>query len=268
MFELENALKKCNVANENLKTQFEALEQKVKDLSPASEKEKMQSKNENECEKCDVKLNSKHELENHMNDKHLSLKCRKCEITAESKTELKRHIKEKHVVEVKCKICEKVFTKNSDLELHLKNLHKEKENHKCRECGQDFVLKWRLKKHMNIHESSEIKGCHYFNNEKTCPYENLGCMFSHRMSGQCQYGKLCRNKLCSFQHKIQSEEDLSCQECEDIFPNEDALKKHVESEHEDENNDEDEFHPCDSCEKVFNDIEDLIEHYGETAHND
>ena len=97
---------------------------------------------------------------------------------------------------------------------------------------------------------------------------DLGCMFSHRMSGQCQYGKLCRNKLCSFQHKIQSEEDLSCQECEDIFPNEDALKKHVESEHEDENNDEDEFHPCDSCEKVFNDIEDLIEHYGETAHND
>ena len=40
-----------------------------------------------------------------------------------------------------------------------------------------------------------------------------------------------------------------------------------ESINEDETNDDEEAHPCDSCDFVFNDIEDLIEHYGETAHN-
>ena len=158
---------------------------------------------------------------------------------------------------VKCKVCEEAFTKNSDLELHLKNVHEEKENHECDKCGKTFVLKWRLKKHMGIHDSPELKGCHYFNNNKKCPYESIGCMFSHQFSGLCKYEKLCKNELCSFQHEIESEDEFSCQKCDDKFPNEEILTKHVE----------DELHPCDTCEQVFNEIEDLIDHYGETAHN-
>ena len=118
---------------------------------------------------------------------------------------------------------------------------------------------------MGIHYSSVIKGCHYFNNYKTCPYESIGCMFSHQLSGMCKYKKLCKNELCPFQHE--SENVFSCQECEEKFSNEESLTKHVESKHEDDNNDEDESYPCDTCEHIFYDIEDLIEHYGETAHN-
>ena len=40
-----------------------------------------------------------------------------------------------------------------------------------------------------------------------------------------------------------------------------------QSKHDDETNDNDLVYPCDSCDHVFNDIEDLIDHYGETAHN-
>ena len=151
--------------------------------------------------------------------------------------------------------------------MSFKNLHEEKENHECDKCCKTFVLKWRLKKHMSIHDLTEIKGCHYFNNNKKCPYESLGCMFSHQFSGLCKYEKLCKNELCSFQHEIESDDKFCCQECEDKFPNEETLTKHVENKHGDEKYDEDEFHPCDTCELVFNDIEDLIEHYGETAHN-
>jgi hypothetical protein len=51
------------------------------------------------------------------------------------------------------------------------------------------------------------------------------------------------------------------------FKMKEALTKHVDCKHEDENNHEDESYPCDTFEHVFNEIEDLIDHYGETGHN-
>ena len=94
-------------------------------------------------------------------------------------------------------------------------------------------------------------------------------MFAHKLSGHCKYGRLCRNNLCSFQHKSESEYIFSCQECEVEFTNEIDLTKHVEAGHvyENDDEDEDESYPCDTCENIYKDIEDLIEHYGETAHN-
>ena len=44
------------------------------------------------------------------------------------------------------------------------------------------------------------KCCHYFNNEKHCPYENIGCMFLHQDSENCYFGIRCKNKLCQFKH--------------------------------------------------------------------
>ena len=84
--------------------------------------------------------------------------------------------------------------------------------------------------------------------------ESLGCMFSHQFSGLCKYEKLCKSELCSFQHEIESDNKFCCQECEDKFPNEETLTKYVENKHGDEKNDEDEFHPCNTCEQVFNEI--------------
>ena len=73
----------------------------------------------------------------------------------------------------KCKTCAKVFTKNSDLEVHIEIEHTELKKFECAE--------WRLKKHARIHTTNklDLRYCHYFNNEKICPFAKLGCMFMH-----------------------------------------------------------------------------------------
>ena len=50
-------------------------------------------------------------------------------------------------------------------------------------------------------KKTNLKKCHYFNNKKTCPFEQIGCMFDHTPEGECQNGEVCKIKLCSFEHK-------------------------------------------------------------------
>jgi hypothetical protein len=54
---------------------------------------------------------------------------------------------------------------------------------------------------MQIHSDSNTKKCHYFNNDKSCPYQEVGCMFLHQASEACYFDSNCRNKLCPYQHK-------------------------------------------------------------------
>ena len=67
-------------------------------------------------------------------------------------------------------------------------------------CDKTFVLKWRLKKHLEVHSKNITKHCHYYNNEKLCPYEKIGCMFLHEHSKTCFFGVRCTNKLCQYKH--------------------------------------------------------------------
>ena len=46
-----------------------------------------------------------------------------------------------------------------------------------------------------------MKKCHYFNNQKICPFEQIGCMFLHLPAGECRNSESCTMKLCSFEHK-------------------------------------------------------------------
>ena len=44
-----------------------------------------------------------------------------------------------------------------------------------------------------LHEKSKnIIKCHYFNNNVHCPYELVGCMFSHTISKICKDKKECK----------------------------------------------------------------------------
>ena len=171
---------------------------------------------------------------------------------------MKKHLKEKHPKNIKCNKCDQTFDRNIDLEVHLKT-HDNQKLFKCEKCEQNFYLKWRLRKHQEGHENN-LKFCHYFNNTLTCPFEEHGCMFLHEISPLCKFGVACSNKCCQFRHRNQ--ETQSCDENDDK-----NATKEVISEIEDETNYDDQVYPCDTCENVYDDIEELIDHYGETAHN-
>ena len=128
------------------------------------------------------------------------IKCKLCEIAFETKTKLKKHIKETHPSKIECQKCDKVFTKNCQLEVHIKNQHDIEKEYTCELCDKTFVLKWRFLKHQESHTDPTRRKCHYFNNEKDCPYEKIGCMFAHEASEICKFGKMCCKKLCSYQH--------------------------------------------------------------------
>lgn len=127
-------------------------------------------------------------------------KCKMCDDTFSSKKSLKGHLQSKHPKKIQCQSCEQVFEKNCELEMHMKTKHEVKETFNCNKCGKKFLLKWRMKKHLENHSSQSVKRCHYYNNKKVCPYEELGCMFEHAFSGICRFGESCLNKLCPYEH--------------------------------------------------------------------
>ena len=47
-------------------------------------------------------------------------------------------------------------------------------------------------------ESSKF--CQYFNNSKSCPYEEIGCQFKHAVADNCKYDRKCKFKLCQYKH--------------------------------------------------------------------
>ena len=102
----------------------------------------------------------------------------------------------------------KTFDKNHELEYHIKTCHEKVNEYECEKCEKKFVLEWRLKKHMRNHDSlASMKKCHYFNNGNKCPFEELGCMFAHEVSDNCTFGRTCKNKLCSFKHETENNDD-------------------------------------------------------------
>ena len=102
---------------------------------------------------------------------------------------------------IKCKICHEYFDKNVELENHITMDHTSKKDHQCTKCEKSFHLKWRLEKHKMMHESEKYIHCHYFNNDKKCPFEEVGCKFIHKKTNICKYGENCNRHLCQFQHE-------------------------------------------------------------------
>jgi hypothetical protein len=82
--------------------------------------------------------------------------------------------------------------------LAARRLHDERFD--CEICAKTFVFKWRMRKHVEGHRNPNVK-CHYFNNNKSCHYEDLGCMFVHERSETCKFLERCTKKMCQFQHK-------------------------------------------------------------------
>merc|ERR1719228_1571260 len=76
-----------------------------------------------------------------------------------------------------CAICSKTFLKNADLEKHMSD-HDATRDFECAVCGKKFFLDWRRKKHAQMHTVIP-RTCRYFSSKMPCPFEDIGCKFSH-----------------------------------------------------------------------------------------
>ena len=205
-----------NLFKEELKITRKELEGVKEELNDVKEERK------NEKEAVDYpKLNSDNEFS-----------CKICDQTFRLKKTLKKHNQSNHTELTQCKSCDKTFRKACDLELHIKDNHESAGHLECDICGKTFVLKWRLEKHQDIHINKNIRKFHYFNNQKCCPFEAIGCMFAHSLSEKCKYGEMCTKKLCSFQHQ---KKDVTENEHEDNLENKDDLENLVEDNVGDDN---------------------------------
>ena len=90
------------------------------------------------------------------------------------------------------------------------------------------------------------KYCHYFNNDKRCPFSEIGCKFKHEISHECFHGKECAFSLCQYRHKSlisKAEELANTMDNEIVTVIENAEKSKNVMEHLDEISAEENFKP-------------------------
>ena len=134
-------------------------------------------------------------------------KCKKCEESFTTGKCLHRHIKQMHHRSYKCRECDNQFDVRWKLENHMKN-HDITKEFKCDQCTSEFFLKCRLEQHIRGHSEAFRKSCHYFNNGKNCPFEDIGCKFSHTRTRICKADKNCKITLCQYRHTEQAHTSL------------------------------------------------------------
>ena len=78
--------------------------------------------------------------------------------------------------------------------------HDDVEIFECDECPKKIMFQWRMKKHMEGHIKTKVK-CHYFNNGKRCPYEDVGFMFAHETAKLCKFRENCTKEKCQLTRK-------------------------------------------------------------------
>ena len=98
---------------------------------------------------------------------------------------------------MKCDMCGKTFTDEWKFNAHKQN---HMVYHGCDLCEKTFKYQETLKKHMTaVHATLKIY-CHFYNNDKDCPFKEE-CIFIHGDSEVCKFIGLCERNLCMFKHK-------------------------------------------------------------------
>ena len=118
---------------------------------------------------------------------------------------LKEQIKTRHSKTYECEFCDDTFTESWKMEEHLEH-HGNERPFKCSICEKGFYMKWRMEKHTSDHRV-DIKFCHYFNSDKPCPYDKVGCRFKHETAPECRFNLKCTFKLCQFTHTTKKGEE-------------------------------------------------------------
>ena len=115
--------------------------------------------------------------------RNMILRLEKCNQNFKSLTDLNDHKNEHRVNSdtFKCDQCDKEFNGEWKLCAHLKN-HKK---YTCEQCSKTFSYLNAKVKHIQIsHENQKIY-CHFYNNDKTCPFDE-DCVFLHEDADKCK----------------------------------------------------------------------------------
>ena len=131
-------------------------------------------------------------------EKNAHFQCNKCDMKFVTSKDLQNHKKESEACQAnfKCDQCEKRFRSEDQLSVH-KSMHGK---FKCDKCEREFNIGGILEKHMTAVHGSIKLFCHYYNNEKDCPFDTQ-CLFAHEHSGDCRFGNECERLLCMYQHE-------------------------------------------------------------------
>ena len=113
----------------------------------------------------------------------------------------------------KCGECE-TESKTREKQIQKKSRTKNISNFNCDKCDKIFNHKVQLSKHIQAAHTKHRLYCHFFNNNKDCPYRNK-CIFIHEDSDNCKYGEVCDRINCMFKHYYDEDIDLSSQESAD-----------------------------------------------------
>ena len=155
--------------------------------------------------KLDTLINKYEDLEKQLKKRtKFTFRCNKCNKKFENIKDLQNHRKEESSCETsfKCDECGKTFRNQNQLDLH----EKRHEKFECEECEMEYNFESLLEKHNEaVHGSMKIF-CHYFNNDKDCPFDDQ-CIFAHEESPACKYEKGCERIMCMFQHEKSEEKD-------------------------------------------------------------
>ena len=176
--------------------------------------DKFQIKCQKLSEKCDL-------LES---EKKQNFKCQKCSKKSENVNNLKGHLKKQKELPsteeiYKCSECEKQFNEEWKINAHMK-MHKKYE---CDKCEKKFKYLDIKIKHIQVqHEKAKLY-CHFYNNNKTCAY-NDECVFLHEDSKPCKYGVLCERNYCMFKHQNNDDIQVKSVLPEDVGNEKDVIE--------------------------------------------
>ena len=101
----------------------------------------------------------------------------------------------------------------------------------CDLCGKKFYLKWRLKKHANVHEEHTSK-CKYFESREACPYNEIGCKFKHEEEGRSDEDEETVDDMetADDEHSVQNVDSFCCY-CNTWFKTQQELIDHMGDNH-------------------------------------
>ena len=242
------------------------------------------------CEECDKWFKDQGNLQRHIKSDHLNIQypCDKCDKSFDRQDNLQRHIKSVHEnILYNCEKCDQIFKYQGDLQRHLKSEHQDT-RYKCYKCDKLFKYQGDFKRHAKSHSTPQIPcsvcGIKFWTKRKldnheytaihrknlkkcikhTCTICGLFFLkrsdFNKHRKYPCPYRcSKCEEsfdtKKEQVRHIQEDHKTISCVQCNKVFPNLPALKKHNEVT----------FH-CVICTKIFCNQDALDKHIKTHSH--